>query len=116
MTGFLVGAATGLLSGLGVGGGTLLMLWLTCFTEISLRSAQLLNLVYFLPTVSVSMIFHLKNRLVDKTAFICAASAGAAAGMLASLLSGTLGTGTVRRMFGLLLIAAGVMQMVGRRK
>ena len=116
MIGFAVGVVTGLLSGLGVGGGTLLMLWLTLFTEISLRSAQLLNLVYFLPTVSASVIFHIRNRLVDLQAFVCAALTGTAAGILGTLVSDRLQTASVRRIFGLLLIAMGSIQILKKRK
>lgn len=116
MTELAVGAAAGLLSGLGVGGGTLLMLWLSFFTEISLRRAQLLNLVYFLPTVAVSVIFHIKNRLVDPTAFLLAAVSGTAASVLGALVADALGTETVRRLFGVLLIATGAVQIFRKKK
>ena len=44
-----VGAATGVLSGFGVGGGTLLLVYMTAFAGVEQRLAQGINLLYFLP-------------------------------------------------------------------
>ena len=43
----LVGAATGVLSGFGVGGGTLLLLWLTLVQGMGQLQAGGVNLLYF---------------------------------------------------------------------
>ena len=46
----LVGLVCGALSGIGVGGGTLLMVWLTAIGDVAQTEAQGINLLYFLPT------------------------------------------------------------------
>ena len=43
-----VGAAAGVLSGCGVGGGTLLLLYLTAVADVAPRTAAGVNLLYFL--------------------------------------------------------------------
>lgn len=45
----LVGIVLGFLSGLGVGGGSLLILWLTAVLSMEQRTAQGVNLLFFLP-------------------------------------------------------------------
>lgn len=45
----LAGAVCGLLSGLGIGGGTLLMVWMTGVAALPQQTAQGINLLYFLP-------------------------------------------------------------------
>ena len=45
----LAGTATGVLSGFGVGGGSLLLVWLTAFSGLPQEQAQGINLLYFLP-------------------------------------------------------------------
>ena len=45
-----VGAATGVLSGFGVGGGTLLLVYMTAFAGVDQHLAQGINLLYFRPS------------------------------------------------------------------
>ena len=42
----IVGAVTGVLSGFGVGGGTLLLVYMTAFAGVEQRLAQGINLLY----------------------------------------------------------------------
>ena len=50
----LAGLATGVLSGFGVGGGTLLLLYMTGFAHLEQDLAQGINLLYFLPTAAAA--------------------------------------------------------------
>ena len=52
-----VGTATGILSAWGVGGGTLLLLVMTLFLGVDQRTAQGINLLYFLPTAGAGLLF-----------------------------------------------------------
>ena len=61
----IVAALCGFLSGLGIGGGSLLMVYLTAAAGLDPRTAGAVNLLYFLPAAGVSLIFHSKNRFVD---------------------------------------------------
>lgn len=65
---FLAGTATGILSAFGVGGGTLLLIYLSVFTGIPQQKAQGINLLYFLPASLASLPSHFKNGFVDRTA------------------------------------------------
>ena len=51
----LAGAATGVLSGFGVGGGTLLLVYLTAFANVPQNLAQGVNLLYFLPAAATAL-------------------------------------------------------------
>ena len=68
----LCGLLTGILSSWGVGGGTLLLLCMTLFFGVEQRTAQAINLLYFLPTAGISLFAHRKNGYLDK-AVLCAA-------------------------------------------
>ena len=46
----LIGLACGVLSGFGIGGGSLLMVYLTAWVSMAQTAAQGINLLYFLPT------------------------------------------------------------------
>ena len=79
MLNFLLAAAAGLicgvLSGFGIGGGSLLMVWMTAVLSMEQKTAQGVNLLYFLPTAAAALIFHAKNRMVEWRAVIPAAIA-----------------------------------------
>lgn len=55
----IVGAATGVLSGFGVGGGTLLLVYMTAFAGVEQRLAQGINLLYFLPAGLMLSLIHI---------------------------------------------------------
>ena len=66
LTALLAGAAAGVLSGFGVGGGTLLLIYMTAFAGVDQHLAQGINLLYFLPTAATALPAHFKNGFVDK--------------------------------------------------
>lgn len=112
----LTGAATGVLSGMGIGGGTLLVIVLVELAHIEQRAAQGINLLYFLPVAAASLIAHIRSRRIRMRVFLLCAAAGTAAAVGGSLLADCLKTGTLRRLFGILLIAAGTVQIFKRPK
>lgn len=107
----LAGVATGILSGFGVGGGTLLMIYMTAFRGIGQTTAQGINLIYFLPTSAASLYSHIKNGFVDKKTVIPAAICGTVVTVFAALLATSLDVGLVKKCFGGFLIIVGIGEL-----
>ena len=108
---FVIGAATGIISGFGIGGGSLLVLYLTTITEMSQYLAGGINLLYFIGCAPVALIGHIKNRLVEwRTALWCAA-AGIAVAIPVSLYADNLNNEWMRRLFGILLLYIGYKEI-----
>ena len=61
-----VGALTGILSGFGVGGGTLLLVYLSAVTGMEQHQAQGINLLYFLPAAALAIPKHWKNEYIER--------------------------------------------------
>lgn len=59
---FLFGIISGIATGLGLGGGTILVILLTIFQNIDQKLAQGINLVFFIPTSIVTLLFFIKNK------------------------------------------------------
>ena len=59
------GFLSGILGGMGMGGGTVLIPLLSIFYKVSQHVAQASNLISFIPMAIVALILHLKNKLVD---------------------------------------------------
>lgn len=112
----LAGAVCGILSGLGIGGGTLLMVWMTAVMGIAQKSAQGINLLYFLPTAACALVFHIKNRLIRPRIVIPAAIAGCVVAAGAALLATAMDTGLLRRLFGGFLVIVGLTELFGRQR
>lgn len=71
MSEILIGIVSGIVSGTGMGGGTILIFLLTFMLGIEQRVAQATNLIFFIPTSIIAIIVNLKNKNIDlKTGII----------------------------------------------
>ncbi|MCI8412380.1 MAG: sulfite exporter TauE/SafE family protein [Clostridia bacterium] len=61
----LIGLVSGIVSGTGMGGGTILIFLLSFFMGIEQHIAQATNLIFFIPTSIVAIIVNLKNKNID---------------------------------------------------
>ena len=109
----LVGAATGILSGFGVGGGTLLLVYLTTFAGVDQHLAQGINLLYFLPAALTALPAHWKNGYIRRDALLPAILAGLLLSGAAAWLATGLDTGLLRRCFGGFLVILGLYELFG---
>lgn len=107
----LAGAATGVLSGFGVGGGSLLLIYMTSFAGVPQTLAQGVNLLYFLPTAATALPSHLKNGYVEKKALVPAIAAGLVCSALTAWAATALDVDILRRCFGGFLILIGLREL-----
>ena len=61
----LIGLVSGVITGTGMGGGTILIALLTLINNIDQHVAQATNLVFFVPTSIVAIIMNIKNKNID---------------------------------------------------
>ena len=111
-----VGTILGFLSGLGVGGGSLLILWLTLVLGWEQAAARSLNLLFFLPAAVVSCFFRWKQGAVDVRKILPAVIAGCIAVVLANYLGRNLDTEVLKKLFGGLLILTGLRELFYKPK
>lgn len=118
MTGWLiplaVGAATGVLSGFGVGGGTLLLVYLTAVAGVDQHLAQGINLLYFLPAGLLALPAHIKNGYVEKKALLPCITAGLTCAALCAWAATGLEASLLRKLFGGFLVLIGLRELLGR--
>lgn len=116
MSAFVVGLLTGVLSGCGIGGGSLLVLWLTLFEGMPQFTAGGINLLYFLACAPAALVSHVKNRLIDRKAVLSCVPAGALTSLAAALLASHTDVSLLRRLFGVLLLVIGAKELFTKRK
>ena len=61
----VIGLLSGIISGMGIGGGTILIPALCFFTDLGQQQAQSINLLFFIPTAVVAIIKHKKEGSID---------------------------------------------------
>ncbi len=112
----LVGFCAGIISGMGIGGGTILIPALLFLTDITQQQAQGVNLIYFIPTAITALITHQKKGSLDwKTAKPLAVLGlvGAAAG---AFLAVSLESELLRKIFGGFLFLMGLSEIFKKKK
>ena len=110
------GAACGVLSGFGIGGGSLLMVCMTAVLQMEQRTAQAINLLFFLPTAAASLIFHVKSGQVAWKATVPAALAGLATAALSAWVATMIDAALLRKFFGVFLLFVGVSEIFRKPK
>ena len=109
---FIIGLGTGVLSGFGVGGGTLLLIVMTNFLGIEQPIAQGINLLYFIPAAATSLPSHVKNGFVDRQVLKWAVPAGLLTSALAAWLATGMEVELLRKIFGVFLLVVGVSELL----
>ncbi len=107
-------ALLGFLAGLGVGGGSLLMLWLTVIAGMEYSQARVINLLFFLPSALIATIFHHRQGRLNLKKLLPAIALGCTAAALFSIIGNRTDTALLKRAFGALLLLTGVRELFYR--
>lgn len=111
----IVGFLTGVLASMGLGGGFILVVWLTLFADVGQKAAQGINLLFFLPIAFISLIIHLKNGLVNKKLVKRYAVWGVLGAGVGTFAAVHIGNDFLRILFALFLLAFGIREMFFKR-
>lgn len=110
------GLLCGILSGFGIGGGSLLMVWMTAVAALDQKIAQGINLLYFLPTSVGALVFHIRNKMIYWKAVIPAAVCGCAAAGFSAWIAASIDVTILRKLFGVFLILVGISELFKKAK
>lgn len=109
--GMLIPFSIALLSGLGVGSGGLLVIYLTMIEGVPQLRAQGINLVFFLCSAGASMLVHLGRRHLLPDLCILLILGGIPGTLAGSYLASVLPGALLRRLFGGFLVIAGTLTL-----
>lgn len=112
----IVSTALGFLAGIGVGGGSLLVLWLTLILGMDHSEARILNLLFFLPSAVIASIFRWKQGKLDMRRIFPAVICGCAAAAVGSILSLRIDLGLLKKLFGGILVLTGIREILYKSK
>lgn len=110
----LVGTVLGFLTGLGTGGGSLLVLWLTLVLQTDPQQAKIINLMFFLPAAVISTVLRWYRGGIPFRKILLPALAGCVTAALFSFFSKSLDVTQLQKLFGILLIFTGIRELFYR--
>ena len=99
----LIGAFSGIFSGIGMGGGTILIFLLTTFGGIEQHIAQATNLIYFIPTAISAIIVNYKNKNIDIKLAKTVSIWGAVGAVIGAIISSKIEIYKLKKLFGIFL-------------
>ena len=100
-----------ILSGMGVGGGGLFVIYLALFTELPQLTVQGMNLLFFLFSAGASMTVHLRSRNIFWGIVGLMAASGLLGAFLGSYCSARINQSILRKIFGGMLVVSGILSL-----
>lgn len=107
----LIGLVSGIVSGTGMGGGTVLILLLTIILGIEQHIAQATNLIFFIPTSIVAIITNWKHKLIDVKISIIISVCGIVGAVFGAIISSKTDVNDLRRYFGIFLAIIAIFEI-----
>lgn len=108
---FIIGFFSGILGGMGVGGGMLLIPAATMFLHLSQHSAQSLNLFCFIPSAVCAIFVHMKNKNISFKTAMPIIITGIPFALAGAYLSTNLSSELMGKLFGIFILIFGIKEI-----
>ena len=112
----LIGFCSGIISGMGIGGGTILIPALLFLTEVNQHQAQGVNLIYFVPTAITALLTHQKRGSLLWSIAKPLALMGLAGAAAGAFLAVSLESEFLQKIFGGFLFLMGLSEIFKKKK
>lgn len=110
----ILGGVLGFLTGLGTGGGSLLLLWLTLVMDMAPQTARTVNLMFFIPAAVTASTLRLFRGGIPFRKIILPALAGCVSAAVFAVAGSHMDTEHLKKAFGILLIFTGIRELLYR--
>ena len=100
----LTGFISGIVSGIGMGGGTILILCLSIFLRIDQKIAQATNLIFFIPTSIAAIYVNVKKKKINLKVAKIIIFFGIMGAIIGTIIAKNIETKLLRKSFGVFLV------------
>ena len=107
----IFGLIAGIISGLGMGGGTILILLLTTFQGMEQHIAQATNLIFFVPTSIAAIIIHLKNKNIDKKVAMVVGFLGIIGAIIGAIVANNIDSKNLKKYFSIFILLIAIREI-----
>ncbi len=99
----IAGILSGIVSGTGMGGGTILILILSLFMGVEQHIAQATNIIFFIPTSIIAIIVSIKQKMIKFKTGITITISGIIGASIGARLAQTMDAQNLKKYFGVFL-------------
>ena len=107
----LIGFISGIVSGTGMGGGTILILCLSIFLEINQKTAQATNLIFFIPTSIAAIYINMKQKNINIKLAKQIIFWGIIGTIIGALIAQKINVTVLKKMFGIFLAIIAIYEI-----
>ncbi|MBP3284313.1 MAG: sulfite exporter TauE/SafE family protein [Clostridia bacterium] len=112
---FICGAVSGVLTGLGVGGGLVLIVLLNYLSSFNQLEIQSFNLLYYIPTAIFSLFIYSKERNVDYKVGVTFIVIAAVTAILGANMAHFIDVALLKKLFAVYLLLIGVLMLIQKK-
>lgn len=105
------GLISGIITSLGMGGGTILILLLNAFQNIDMHMAKGINLLFYIPTALCSIYYFYKEKIIDYKVSRNIIVSGIIGSILGSVLSFKFKSNVIKKIFGLFILFIAIYEV-----
>ena len=107
----LIGVISGVFSGIGMGGGTILIFLLNAFAGLQQHVAQATNLIYFIPTALSAIIVNYRDKNIDTKLARNVSICGIIGAVVGAMISVKMDVQKLRKFFGIFLAVIAIHEI-----
>jgi len=107
----IIGFLSGIISGMGIGGGTILIPALSIFFNYEQHTAQNFNLIYFIPTALIALFTHAKSGNIEKNVLWKIILFGLIGAGIGAIIAINMEADILRKCFGGFLLIMGISEI-----
>ncbi len=108
----IAGFLSGLIGGMGLGGGAVLLMYLRLFESTNQLKAQGINLLFFIPIATVAVIMYIKKGIIVWKTVLLFSGAGILGAIGGIWLGNAIGSRYLGKIFAAILIIMGISQII----
>lgn len=112
----IVSFLTGVFASLGLGGGMVLIIYLTVFANLPQLAAQGVNLIFFVPIAGLSLYYHHKHKLIDWKKIVPVLISGTISVIIFSFIANNTDNNMLQKIFGAFVVVAGIKEVFSKKK
>ncbi len=113
---FFIGLISGIIGGMGIGGGTILIPGLILFSQLNQQQAQGINLIVFIPTAIIALITHSRNKNIETKIIIPLIVSGLLGSILGSILAINITSNVLKKLFAIFLLFMGMYEIFSKSR
>lgn len=111
----IIGFLAGVMSSMGFGGGSVLLLYLTLFAGMAQKQAAGINLIYFIPCAAIAAVSYVKNKIVLMKPALVLGAFSAAGALMGALCANYIDDYYIRKVFAVILLFVGINGLFAKK-